>query len=166
MDQVNLYTYTTIRGPGTKSGSYTFILEYITAEGPATLTKPGTLEGVTENQAHLRILQEALGRLKKGCEVTVYTDSRYIQQGAKEWLKGWQNAGWINKRGKPVANKEDWEKLAQLLARHLVAFEVGTWHPYSGWIQTETEKAEKERRLKCSTDSENLTARQRSTRQP
>ena len=26
MDRVNLYTYTTVRGPGRKSGSYTYIL--------------------------------------------------------------------------------------------------------------------------------------------
>lgn len=145
MDMVNLYTYTTIRGPGTRSGSYTYLLEYMTEKGPATLTKQGELENVTEYQAHMRILREALERLKKPCEVMVYTDSRYLQRGTEEWLKEWKAAGWMNRKGKPVANREEWEKIAELLGRHLISFQVGAHHSYRGWIRAETEKKEKER---------------------
>lgn len=160
MDQVNLYTYTTIKGPGIKSGSYTFLLEYITDKGPATLTKQGTMEDVTEHQAHMRIFREGMERLKKSCEVMVYTDSKYLQQGAEEWLKGWELAGWVNKKGKPVANREEWEIIAELLGRHLISFQVGGYHSYRSWIQTETEKKEKERK-RCLKDSENLTAQRK-----
>ena len=106
MDQVSLYIYTTVNGPGAKSGTYIYLLEYITEKGPATLTKYGTLESVTENQAQLKILREAMKRIKKPCEVEIYTDSVYLQQGAEVWLKGWQAAGWINAKGKPVANRK------------------------------------------------------------
>ena len=92
IDRVNLYTYTTIKGPGTRSGSYTYLLEYITDKGPATLTKQGILENVTEHQAHMRVFREGMERLKKSCEVMVYTDSRYLRQGVEEWLKRWQAA--------------------------------------------------------------------------
>lgn len=144
MDRVNLYTYTTVKGPGKRSGSYTYILEYITGKGPATLTKPGRLEDVTENQAHLKILREALERIQRPCEIEIYTDSKYLQQGAKEWLPRWKRAGWVNAKGKPVANREEWEKVAELLGRHLVFFQVGVGHSYRGWLQTETEKRERE----------------------
>lgn len=80
---VNLYICTTITGPGTKSGSYTYLLEYITQKGPATLTKQGTLEEVTENQAYLQVMNEALDRIRKPCEVTIWTESRYLQKGAE-----------------------------------------------------------------------------------
>ena len=160
VDRVNLYTYTTIRGPGIRSGSYTYLLEYVTEKGPATLTKQGELEQVTENQAHLKIIIEALKRIKKSCEVMVYTDSRYLQQGAEHWLKDWKAAGWMTARGKPVANRKEWEKAAGLLERHLISFQVGGHHSYRSWIQVETEKKEKERK-KCLRDLENLTAQRK-----
>jgi hypothetical protein len=68
MDRVSLYTYTTVKGPGRKGGSYTYILECMTERGPATLTVQGELEGVTENKAQLRMLREALERLRRPCE--------------------------------------------------------------------------------------------------
>ena len=164
MDKVNIYIYTTIKGPGTKSGSYTYLLEYITDRGPATLTKQGELERVTENQANLQVLIKALQRLKKQCEVTIWTESRYLQQGAEHWIHDWQQSGWMTARKKPVANREEWEKTAKLLGRHETSFRVEQDHSYRNWIQTETEKKEKERR-KCLTDSENLTRQQKSTKQ-
>lgn len=164
MDKVNIYIYTTIKGPGTKSGTYTYLLEYITEKGPATLTKQGTLEKMTENQAHLQILIEALERMTKRCQLTVYTESRYLQQGAETWIHDWRRSGWMTARKKPVANREEWEKVADLLGRHETSFQVGTEHSYKKWIQIETEKKEKERR-KCLIDSENLTVQQKSTKQ-
>lgn len=157
MERVNIYTYTTIKGPGTKSGTYTYILEYITKKGPATLTMQGELEEVTEHQAHLKMLTEAAGRLKKPCEIVLYTDSAYIQRGIDSWMENWISAGWVNARGKPVANMDEWKRVAELLEHHTITFETGTKHSYSSWLQMETEKKEKERR-KCLKDSENLTA--------
>lgn len=155
MDQINLYIYTTVKGPGTKSGCYTYLLEYITEKGPVTLTKQGELEEVTENQANLRVMNKAMERLKKPCEVMVYTENRYIQKGAESWLTGWKEAGWMTARKKPVANREEWEKTAEILGRNLVRFCVGEPHSYRNWMIAETEKMEKERR-KCLTNSENL----------
>lgn len=146
MDRVNLYIYTTVKGPGVKSGSYTFLLEYDTEKGPVTLTKQGTLADVTEHQAHLRIFREAMERLKRPCEVEIHTDSRYLQMGVQEWLNDWVKAGWENRRGKPVANREEWQKIAEILERNLVSFRVGEPHPYRIWLQAETEKKEKERK--------------------
>lgn len=160
MDKINIYLYTTVKGPGTKSGSYTYLLEYITEKGPATLTKQGQLEKVTEKQANLRVFIEAMERIKKPCEVTVFSESRYLQQGAENWLEGWKEAGWMTARKKPVANREEWEKAAELLGRNKVSFKVQENHSYRNWIRTETEKKEKERQ-KCLKDLENLTQQQR-----
>lgn len=164
MDKVNIYIYTTVKGPGTKSGTYTYLLECITEKGPATLTKQGTLENVTENQANLQVLIEALERMTKKCQLTVFTDSRYLQQGAETWINDWRQSGWMTARKKPVANREEWEKAADLLGRHETSFQVEVNHSYRNWIQTETEKKEKERR-RCLKDSENLTQQQKSTKQ-
>ena len=158
MDRVNLYTYTTVRGPGRKSGSYTYILECMTQKGLATLTVQGELEGVTENQAQLRMLREARERMRRPCELEVHTDSLYLKRGAEEWVESWRAAGWTTARGKPVANREEWELVAGLLERHLATFRVGEAHSYRRWIQTETEKKEEERKA-CMTDSGSSTAR-------
>lgn len=164
MDKINLYIYTTISGPGRKDGSYTYLLEYITEKGPVTLTKQGTLEKVTENQANLQVLNEALKRMNKPCEVTIFTESRYLQQGAEHWIRDWQQSGWITARKKPVANRKEWEKAAELLGQHQITFSVRQEHSYRMWIREETEKKEGERR-KCLIDLENLTAQQKSTKQ-
>jgi len=161
MDKVNIFTYTTVRGPGTKDGSFTYILEYITDKGPATLTKHGTLEKVTEKQAELQTVLEAIGRLRKQCEITIYTESNYLKRGAEDWLPGWISAEWKNTRGKPVANSEEWQQMAKKLGEHAISFEVGKKHSYYAWLHTETEKKEQERKA-CTTNLENLTQHQKS----
>lgn len=145
MDKVNIYLYTTIKGPGAREGSYTYILEYITEKGPVTLTKQDSITA-TENRAHLLILIKALERLKHPCELEIYTDSGYIQSGALKWLKDWERRGWVTAKGMTVANREEWQQASELLGRHLVTFCIGERHSYREWIVTETEKKEKERR--------------------
>lgn len=144
MDKVNIYMYTTIKGPGAREGSYTYILEYITGKGPVTLTKQDSITA-TENRAHLLILIKALERLKHPCELEIYTDSEYIRSGAVKWLKDWERRGWVTKKDRPVANKEEWQQASELLSHHLVTF-CKEKHFYSGWIKTDTERKEKERR--------------------
>lgn len=145
MDKVNIYLYTTIKGPGAREGSYTYILEYITQKGPVTLTKQDSI-AATENRAHLLIMIKALERLKHPCELEIYTDSEYIRSGALKWTKDWERRGWVTAKGRPVANKEEWQQASELLSRHLVAFCIGEMHSYREWIVADTEKREKERR--------------------
>lgn len=144
MDKVNIYLYTTIKGPGVREGSYTYILEYITAKGPATLTEQDSITA-TENRAHLLILIRALQRMTRPCELEIYTDSEYIRSGTLKWLKDWERTGWVTAKGRPVANKEEWQQAAALMARHLVTFNVGVSHSYRAWIVADTEKKEKEK---------------------
>lgn len=145
MDKVNIYLYTTIKGPRAREGSYTYILEYMTEKGPVTLTKQDSITA-TENRAHLLILIKALERLRHPCELEVYADSEYIRSGAVKWLKDWERRGWMTKKDRPVANKEEWQQASELLSRHLVTFHVGERHSYRKWIVADTEKKEKERR--------------------
>lgn len=145
MDKVNIYMYTTIKGPRVREGSYTYILEYMTEKGPVTLTKQDSITA-TANRAHLLIMIKALERLKHPCELEVYTDSEYIRSGALKWLKDWERRGWMTKKDRPVANKEEWQQTSELLSRHLVTFCIGETHSYREWIVADTEKREKERR--------------------
>ena len=41
----------------------------------------------------------------------IHTDSKYVLDGITSHIRKWKDNGWINARGKPVANKGDWVNL-------------------------------------------------------
>lgn len=157
MRQVNIYTYATVKGPGKKSGSFTYLLEYQTGKGTATLTKHGSLEDVSDVQANLQVIIKALQRLKEKCKVTIYTECQAVKTGIEEWIPKWKSQEWTNAKGKEVANKKEWQEMAYLLGVHVILIKAEEQHSYRYWIKTETEKKEKERREQCMTNMENLT---------
>ena len=165
MMQVNIYTYQTIKGPGTKAGTCTYILETEVKGKVATLTKTESLETMSENKAELTAILKALKRLRKECEVTIFGESNYIKQGAERWLDGWVAAGWKNAKGKEVANKEEWQQFHEFRTKYNITISSPVQHSYSNWIKGETDKKEKERQESCLKDLENLTAQQKSTKQ-
>ena len=48
--------------------------------------------------------------------VALHTDSTYVIRGITEWVHGWRRRGWVTADGKPVLNRELWERLAALVA--------------------------------------------------
>ena len=76
----------------------------------------------TNNQMEMQAVIEGLKALKNSSEVTIYTDSKYVKQGAEEWLKGWKAKGWKTAAKKPVKNQELWEQIDSLLQQHQVTF--------------------------------------------
>ena len=80
----------------------------------------------TNNRMELLAAIEALGALKRGCAVDVYTDSAYVRGGITGWLKGWKRNGWKTADKKPVKNVELWQLLDEAAQRHEVA-----WH----WVK-------------------------------
>ena len=163
MDRVNIYTYTDIRGPGRRTGYYVYLLEQETAKGPATLHKiEKAAERETENKVQLLAVIGALKRLRKNCDLEIHTHSEYVSAGfTKGWLARWAENGWPNEKGKPVANREEWEEMAELLNAHEFLFHPGR-HAYSIWMEREIEKR-KEREL-CLIGSENSAVPERSMR--
>jgi ribonuclease HI len=49
-------------------------------------------------------------------EITVFTDSQYVQKGISEWIAGWKKKGWITSSKRPVKNADLWKKLDALAA--------------------------------------------------
>lgn len=140
MQHVNIYTASGIRSPRAGNGTAGYILEVMTQNGPATLTKTAELLNATANQSELRILNMALARLTKKCSLTIYTESRYVAAGMEE-LSRWQENGWKTSRGTDVANKEEWQETAELLNGH--AFSVTTEnHEYRAWLRSEVTRKE------------------------
>jgi ribonuclease HI len=46
--------------------------------------------------------------------VKLYTDSALLVNGATRWIRGWQRNGWMTAAGKPVVNRDLWERLDSL----------------------------------------------------
>ena len=75
----------------------------------------------TNNRMELTAVIEALKALKRECEITLYTDSRYVMDGVNEWMPNWKKNGWrtTNKKS-AVKNLELWQELDNLLPKHKI----------------------------------------------
>lgn len=80
----------------------------------------------TNNRMELTAVIEALGALKRRCNVQIYTDSQYVRKGITEWVAGWKRKGWITADKKPVKNQDLWMRLDELAATQDVQ-----WH----WVR-------------------------------
>ncbi len=80
----------------------------------------------TNNQMELTAVIRGLSELKQACQVDLYTDSKYVLEGATKWLDGWIQKGWRRSDNKPVLNVELWQQLVPLLTYHDI-----TWH----WVK-------------------------------
>ena len=77
----------------------------------------------TNNRMEILAVLMALGGLKEPCLVDLHTDSQYVARAVREgWLRKWRGNGWRSAAGKPVRNRDLWERLPPLLERHDVRF--------------------------------------------
>lgn len=76
----------------------------------------------TANAMLIRGATEALRALTRPCRVTIYSDAKYLIQGASSWVKNWQARGWQTRDGKPVANRAEWESLLEAARVHHVTW--------------------------------------------
>lgn len=74
----------------------------------------------TNNRMELSAAIFALASLTRSCELTLYTDSKYVMQGMQEWIKGWKAKNWQTAAKKPVKNVDLWKALDAQVARHTV----------------------------------------------
>lgn len=112
MFNVSIYVDTSIRSPVVKDGEFSTSVEYVT-KGGNTVAKTtfGTEEQTTFNRLTLLGIIESLNLLGKRCNITVYSNNRFIVgQYAKKALKDWERSEWITKKGTEVANKDLWQQ--------------------------------------------------------
>lgn len=80
-------------------------------------------ESTTNNRMELTALIMALKCLKEPCELSIYTDSKYLCDAFNEgWIFNWIVKGWKKKDGKAVLNPELWKELMSLLEPHRYEF--------------------------------------------
>ena len=97
----------------------------------------GHVANTTNNRMELTAAVEALSSLKQPCRVELYTDSSYLRNAFEQkWLQNWQRKNWRTSGGKPVLNRDLWEKLLKVSQLHEVA-----WH----WVKAHAGNSENER---------------------
>ena len=77
----------------------------------------------TNNRMELTGVIKALEVIKRPSEVTIFTDSVYVQKGMTEWIGGWKARGWRTADKKPVKNEDLWKALDGLAAQHNIKWQ-------------------------------------------
>lgn len=77
----------------------------------------------TNNRMELMAAIESLRLLKEPCNVTLYSDSKYLTDAINQkWLMSWQKNGWKKSDKKSVLNTDLWTELLKLIQVHNVTF--------------------------------------------
>jgi ribonuclease HI len=83
----------------------------------------GGAERSTNNRMELTAAIQALEALDRPSQVLLYTDSQYLQRGINEWLPRWKTRRWRTAGGRPVENRDLWERLDALSSQHSVSWQ-------------------------------------------
>ena len=127
---VEIFTDGACRGnPG--PGGWGVLLRYGSHEKMLSGAEPHT----TNNRMEIIAAIKALADLKYGCEVNLYTDSKYVKDGITLWIHGWKKKNWFKTKTEPVKNADLWKELDLQTQRHTIH-----WHwvkGHSGHIEND-----------------------------
>ncbi len=118
MKHVDMYSDGACSGnPG--PGGYGTILVF----GELERELSGGEKNTTNNRMELSGAIAGLEALKYPCEVTLYSDSKYLVDGiTKGWAEKWRANNWVKSDKKPALNSDLWGRLLDLLEIHKVTF--------------------------------------------
>jgi ribonuclease HI len=124
-DKILIFTDGAAKGnPG--RGGFGVVISY---DGKV-IEKGGFKEHTTNNEMELKAVVEALKEIAPQKRlVEIYTDSKYVVEGAKGWVFGWAKNGWQTKAKTDVLNKELWQELLPLLGKVEIV-----WHKVPGHV--------------------------------
>ena len=77
----------------------------------------GGESNTTNNRMEIMAVIMALQTVNIKNEITVFTDSTYVQKGINEWINKWKINGWKASNKKEVKNKDLWVQLDSLVTK-------------------------------------------------
>ena len=121
---VKIYTDGAARGNPDGPGGYGTLLHFTDAKGQLHVREFSQgYKKTTNNRMELTAVISALRALKEPCEVSLYTDSKYVCDAVqKRWVYGWRARGWVKADKKPALNVDLWQELLPLLETHRVSW--------------------------------------------
>ena len=145
--KVELFTDGACKGnPG--PGGWGVILRMGKHEKELSGSDPST----TNNRMEMTAVIRGLKALIEPCEVTIYTDSRYVIVGITKWVHGWKRNGWVNASKQPVRNADLWHDLIEVAKRHQISWQ---------WVRGHNGHPENERVDRLASDAALEAARNR-----
>ena len=120
---VTIYTDGAARGnPG--PGGYGAVLEYIDPKNQLHVKELSAgYRRTTNNRMELLGVITALEALNRPCNVTLYSDSKYVVDAFNQkWIDGWIKKNWNRGKSGPVKNIDLWKRLLKAKEIHQVTF--------------------------------------------
>jgi|TARA_B110000090_G_scaffold197070_1_gene234608 ribonuclease HI len=109
---INIYTDGACKGNPGPGGWGALIIE-----GDIKNEIFGGEANTTNNRMEILAVIMALKAINAVSEITVFTDSTYVQKGISEWIDKWKINGWRTSNKKEVKNKDLWVQLDTLTAQ-------------------------------------------------
>ena len=134
MSKIAIYTDGACSGNGRGDARGGWAAIHVHSSGVRELS--GAESNATNQRMELRAAIEALKALTAPTQVTLYSDSTYVVNCFRDrWYEAWRQNGWRNKKKHPIANRELWEELLELVeARgHAVDFRKVVGHANKAW---------------------------------
>lgn len=118
---INVYTDGSCLGnPG--PGGWAALLSY---KGNEKMLQGQSIE-TTNNRMELTAVIEALNAINENCHIELFTDSKYVMDGAEKWMNNWKKKNWMRSKKEAVKNVDLWQALDQAMQRHDI-----NWH----WVK-------------------------------
>ena len=109
---INIYTDGACKGNPGPGGWGALIIE-----GDIKNEIFGGEANTTNNRMEILAVIMALKAINAESEITIFTDSTYVQKGISEWIDKWKINGWRTSNKKEVKNKDLWVQLDTLTAQ-------------------------------------------------
>ncbi|MEQ1561611.1 MAG: ribonuclease HI [Nitrospira sp.] len=88
----------------------------------------GREDHTTNNRMELMAVISALEFSYNEKEVTIFTDSAYVLNGATRWVKGWERNNWKTSTKDDVLNKDLWERLVEAMSHRVIEWKLLKGH--------------------------------------
>lgn len=122
--KVTIYTDGAARGNPDGPGGYGTLIRYVDAKGTVHEREYSAgYKKTTNNRMELMAAITGLEALTKPCDVTLYSDSKYLTDAFNQnWVGSWLKNGWRNSQKQSVKNVDLWKRLLRAAGPHQVAY--------------------------------------------
>ena len=96
----------------------------IIVDGEQRTEFAGGFQHTTNNRMEMYSVIIGLEALKEPCDVTIYSDSKYLVDSInKGWVWRWKANNWMRNKKDPALNVDLWKRILALCEKHTVTFQ-------------------------------------------
>lgn len=136
--KVDIYIETSSQFQGKVERKCGYVLSTLLRGGEETRKHFGTVSG-TYHQAVLLTIADALEHMTRSCKICIHTRDLYV--GSRlEKITEMAGAGWMDSKGQPIKNKEEWQQVYKAMNALPDPHEITAKtekHSYSMWLREE-----------------------------